>query len=746
MKKVCILSYRPVFTRFYLCVLLFAAGLLKAHGQGTTGYPYLFVENLDKFPSNDDFAASRVQVPWSRDRIVYNTNHDTLRIRIYNKGTTPLVISQLSLSNTTDWKINALQRVAYTPATALPLTIIPGDFADLQVGFVAANHDNRVHLLHDQLVISSNDRETPKKTISLHGLWQHQGEGSKEPTAQEMIDAFGFKTKTGFTATDPHRGANGRPKGDEVLTSYFVRVDETRPVTVRQMGAYHGCCNQSENLQWYLKGNRNALTTVVYHIPEDAQRILPRRNRQSNYAAAEGSFNPTGSFGFNVSNRDWTDTLLTPGRKIGIRVWSAIDAKGLVIPDAYIIANDYLGTDATNYDYNDNMYFVTNVRPELGPANASLLGGAPSAVDFEEQLLQSNTSFTLALKSLGAVHASGAKDPAISITAVTIEGEHNSEFSVGMPEKKELSTGEETTLSIRFRPLTEGLKVADLLIHYNNARSPLRVPLYGIGKASGTTVSVPYRINSGSSANLTVNGKTWVSDKAYAFDNLEPFRNTLLRQISATDDDAIYLTEQSSNGEKKPFRYELPLINGTYWVRLHFAEIYWGTPGPGLNGGAGSRVMDVQLENNLNLINLDVAKTVGSASAIVKVIPVTVEDGKLDIRFTASANRPMVNAIEVYQLKRDPSAPPPPIPALSVYPNPVHKQLTILFPADYGGEVNLQLTDVLGRIYELGKIKIGAGGGQKDIDLAPFDVKPGVYFLRIFSEKNKVQVIKLVVL
>jgi hypothetical protein len=231
---------------------------------------------------------------------------------------------------------------------------------------------------------------------------------------------------------------------------------------------------------------------------------------------------------------------------------------------------------------------------------------------------------------------------------VQIAGENKSEFSAGMPVKTILNPQENTTLTVSFNPVTEGLKIVDLLIYYNNSQSPLRVPLYGIAKASGTTVTAHYRINSGSSSSLTINGKTWSADTLYSFDNLEPYTNPGLTQIKATDEDALYLREQSSNGDKKPFRYEMPVTNGNYIVRLHFAEIYWGAPGGGLAGGTGSRIMSVSLENQLRLINFDVTQEVGAAAALVKNIPVTVTDGKLNINFSATVNRPMVNAVEVY--------------------------------------------------------------------------------------------------
>jgi hypothetical protein len=204
--------------------------------------------------------------------------------------------------------------------------------------------------------------------------------------------------------------------------------------------------------------------------------------------------------------------------------------------------------------------------------------------------------------------------------------------------------------------VSEGLKIADLLIYYNSSLSPLRVPLYGIGKAPNTTVIVNNRIKAGSPTAVTINGKIWSSDTAYAFDNLQPFSNPGLFTIGATDEDSLYLREQSSNANKMPFRYEIPLPNGDYVVRLHFAEIVWGAPGGGFTAGAGSRVMNVKLENQYRLTNFDVVQEVGAAQALIKNLPVTVTDGKLNIDFSATVDRPSVDAIEVYSFISSPLA------------------------------------------------------------------------------------------
>jgi hypothetical protein len=733
--------------------------VITTSGSVSTSRAMVFVENLDKFPSNDHVVASRVQIPWTRDSVapyVYNVNHDTVRLRIHNKGIDPLVISNLILSSTSNWKFLKLNGVTYT-SSALPLTINSGAYAELHIQFIAKDLATRVAIVVNNLTIISNDNKVPSKTVFLRGIYQKQGEGSHEPRANEIINAFNFKSNPVFTYKDLDLGDPKKPKGDEIISSYFVRADPSIPVTVRQMSAYHGCCNDiyREYFRIFYKGTNplvDPAPALFMHIGVDGQTALPRR-ATPNLPAENTNFNPTSTpFGFKVGKRDHTDTIFNPSRKIGIRVWKAIDANGRIIPNAYILSNDYLGTQFTNYDYNDNTYFVTNIKPEVGTAHFSALSPTPSAVDFGEELLQSTNSFTLNLKSLGQTYSNGSRDPNIIISSVSVVGENSSEFSASMPATATLGPQATTTLTVGFKPVSQGLKIADLLIYHNNSPTPLRVPLYGIAKASGTTVTVPFRIKSGSTTNVTVNGKTWVSDAPYAFDNLEPYTNSKVTKISATDEDALYLREQSSNGDKRPFRYAIPIANGSYWVRLHFAEIFWGNPGSGFLGGAGSRVMSVSLENQLKLINLDVAGEVGAASAVIKNIPVTVSDGQLNINFSATVNRPMVCAVEVYQFSSSGAITQasPDILEMSndlvkpkVYPNPAKDKIQVEIPTGYEGNANLELSDQLGRVYKIGASHIQAGGATVEVDLSKFQLKPGIYYLKIISETRNTEVIKL---
>ncbi len=737
-----------------LAGFIFCFVYTKASAQ-SPGNPLLFVENPDKFPANDRFVFSRVQIPVTRDSINYNSNHESLPIRIHNKGFNTLIIQNLILSNDTAWKLVKLKGVDYNPDTSLPLRISSGSYTDLIVKFVAVDAGTRVKILHDTLTIVSNDDKNPSKAVFLSGIWQRQGEQYNEPYAQEIINAFGFKTKTGFVHTDLKGGDTNFLKGNEIRPSYFVRADTSFPVSVRQMSAYHGCCTFKEKFIWYPKGT-DSLKTLFTHIGRDAQTVLPRRGRPD--LAASGAFYPKTAFGFKVGGKDYTDASKNPGGKTGIRVWKAYDANGNIIPNSYILSNDYLGNPYTNYDYNDNMYFVKNVKPEKGASYYSALAPAPSALDFGEKLLNSANSLKLNLSSLGQNYADSSKDPAITISSVAIAGENKSEFSASLPAKKVLYPQESYTLTVNYNPVSQGLKIADLLIYYNNSKSPLRVPLYGIALAADTAVIANYRINSGSATPITINGKTWSADNQYSHDNLEPYRNSSLTQIAGTDEDSLYLKEQSSNADKRSFRYEFPVKNGDYVVRLHFAEIYWGAPGSGLNGGAGSRIMNVALENQLRLINFDVTQEVGGATALVKNIPVTVTDSTLNIDFDATVNRPMVVAVEVYSfyasailssvIVPDPnvSTADYTLKKLKVYPNPMGKRFKIEFPGDYSGYSTLQIADVAGRKYEIGKIKLQRGrSNNMEVNISSLSLKPGFYYLKVLYETRPADIIKLIV-
>ncbi|MDX6424271.1 MAG: hypothetical protein QOI67_1742, partial [Gaiellaceae bacterium] len=146
------------------------------------------------------------------------------------------------------------------------------------------------------------------------------------------------------------------------------RVDPTKPVTVRQLTAFH-TQNSTATLFWHAKTSTSTVP-VLTHAASDAQTLLPRLSG-STTAPAQGTFSPTVPFGLKIDT-EWSDPTRndqTADRANGcpgpcghhVRVWPVKDRAGVVIPDTWLVAMDYSGI---NYDYNDNVYLITNMEPD----------------------------------------------------------------------------------------------------------------------------------------------------------------------------------------------------------------------------------------------------------------------------------------------------------------------------------------------------------------------------------------------
>ena len=120
-------------------------------------------------------------------------------------------------------------------------------------------------------------------------------------------------------------------------------------------------------------------------------------------------------------------------------------------------------------------------------------------------------------------------------------------------------------------------------------------------------------------------------------------------EITNTDMDEIYRTERFAN-PGADFGYEVELPNGDYTVILHFAEIFWGTQDGEPAGGAGSRVFDVAIEGVTVIQDYDIFDEVGANSAVVREFNVSVDDGVLNIDFSASVNNGKISAIQIMEM------------------------------------------------------------------------------------------------
>ncbi|MGI9551831.1 MAG: malectin domain-containing carbohydrate-binding protein [Aurantibacter sp.] len=151
------------------------------------------------------------------------------------------------------------------------------------------------------------------------------------------------------------------------------------------------------------------------------------------------------------------------------------------------------------------------------------------------------------------------------------------------------------------------------------------------------------RINSGGPT-YTFNGIDWSADQYF---NGGTIANNPM-EIANTTNDQLYQTERYHTSSA--LIYEIPVSNGDYDVNLHFAEIFYGVPGAGSGGGAGSRVFNVNIENGQEqLDNYDIVVAAGgSATAVIENFTgVTVNDGNLTITLTGVVEFPKISGIEV---------------------------------------------------------------------------------------------------
>jgi len=694
--------------------------------------PYMVVENQDKFPAPDHLAFSNIQIPWHRNGTPLNQNHNKVKLKVSNKGTGALIINDLSLSNTSAWKIDQLGSSDYS-STSLPITVKAGSAISLTIEFTARDQGNRIKVLHDTLYIASNDEQAPIKKVHLHGLWQKEGEDVNEPWAQDIINAFGFKTNTGYNHDDGSNNGESIVLGsDEILSSFFVRVDESKPVEVIQMAAYHGCCNDVENFEWYYPNE--PLKSLFTHDNLDGQSLLPRKSNDLT-KLAQGTFNPTGAFGIR-SGAAYSDRTRNSQDKIGMRIWRAIDAIGNIIPNAYIVGSDYLGNPYTNYDYQDNVYFIRNIRPEKGTAYYSELTADPSALYFDSVMVNNSEKLTISLSSQGKTYDDGSSDPAIQIKSVEIVGPGQNEFTASMPATTTLAVQATTDVTVDFNPLSRGIKNAALLIHYNSSDSPLRILLYGVARDADSTIVLVKRIKGAADQSITIGGKVWEADRDYRKGSIKLDKQVVTTPVAATDDDVLYQTYLSAAKNLAETRYEIPINDGRYIVRMHFVENYWSAE--------AARLFDITIEDELRLANFDIYKEVGYRTALVKDFEVNVTDRILNIKFNPSADRVAIAGLEIFtdSTSENVTGIPPGVEAkarlVQVYPNPTTEEEAQVVVEHFASreEVTIMLYDVVGReIYSKTLVTDNDGKASAVLTIAAY--KKGLYVVKANASSGK---------
>ncbi len=150
------------------------------------------------------------------------------------------------------------------------------------------------------------------------------------------------------------------------------------------------------------------------------------------------------------------------------------------------------------------------------------------------------------------------------------------------------------------------------------------------------------RILAGSTISRYVDrvGQVWTGDRFFTGGSTFKF---LVLPIQRTTDPEIY-----QSGREGDFQYDIPLKPGIYELRLHFAELVYGSDEVE-GGGETSRLIEVHANDKPLLQSFDiVADSGGSRTADVKVFTdVAPVDGRLKLNIFAYRSRGLLNAIEI---------------------------------------------------------------------------------------------------
>ena len=325
----------------------------------------LTLQNMDGLPYPDRLVFNLIGTPADKFELTHNIG----TLKLGNSGTGPLTITSLPLTG---------PFVLVTPPT-LPATIAAGGSLTLKIQFSTTFGPLRL----GTLTVNSDAGGGTSRNVDLAGFWQRYSENGTEPHFSDELNAFGFASV--IPAVMFNAGAYKAASADEVLSPYWRRADPSQPVSVRQFASFHTYPNTA-TISTFTKGT-TTLTPLFVSNRQYAQSFLPYLSGSTSLPAS-GTFNPAGAFGFKIDTESSDPKLndQTIDRAKGcttvqcgyhVRPFIARDRNGVVMPNTYIVTMDYNGV---NYDFNDNVYLVSNIVPDAAgiPTNVTATAGASS--------------------------------------------------------------------------------------------------------------------------------------------------------------------------------------------------------------------------------------------------------------------------------------------------------------------------------------------------------------------------------
>ena len=371
----------------------------------------LALVNPFALPASDRLIFDVVGNPTSQSPA--NVTHSQQALTLTNaSATAALTISSLALSGPF-----AFVTGSTLSTTMSNLTIAPGGSLTVTVRFTQASvpahtvnetnyidHVNGGAEIGGSLTIASSDTVTPTKVVTLAGYYQQVSNNNEEPSLETVVNRLagyqinlGAANDTGSTTSLSHPvtsdvdldqpGPGPTYYGNEVYSTSWEAASAAAPVTVQQLDAFHTQGNTA-NLYWYTASSVSSHGLFTSSAAQ-GQTVLPTTTNTGT-TPLTASFNPGGAFGLRVDNEYSNDSINVSKNNTGgaghhFRFFPLIDENGNAVPNAYVVAMDYGVVQAENFDFQDNVYVVTNIHPSGTPdtpTNFTAVGGTSPSLSW----------------------------------------------------------------------------------------------------------------------------------------------------------------------------------------------------------------------------------------------------------------------------------------------------------------------------------------------------------------------------
>ncbi|RMH66006.1 MAG: glycosyl hydrolase family protein [Calditrichaeota bacterium] len=247
---------------------------------------------------------------------------------------------------------------------------------------------------------------------------------------------------------------------------------------------------------------------------------------------------------------------------------------------------------------------------------------------------------------------------------------------------------------------------------------------------TGQQLDLPVKINTGSvgASSGTLADKLWGPSVEYG--HMDGY-NQLVNNYNVYNPnmDVTYRNELSN-----VVKYKVRLAPGRYNISMEFSESVYQQP--------GKRLFDVYLEDSLVASQLDLQQLAGLHQPYtLSVTDFHIKDGILDIHFTEWTDKPLINAISIYQTptvmeKGSGSIYPDKIEMLKNYPNPFNPATRIAYRLRSAGKVLIEIYNAQGkRIEKL--VQKQQAPGYYVLNFNANGLASGIYFCRLTLRSGK---------